>query len=250
MDFTTFFSQIKSSLFNGSLNQGQVDGINVILDKMAEFRGQILRNQAAYILATAYHETGARMMPVRETFASSDAQAMGRLESAWKKGVLTWVKTPYWRDGWYGRGYVQLTHKVNYQKMSDILGLDLVGDRDLTLDEDVAATILIEGMLQGASGKGDFTKYKLEDFVNLKKSDYIGARKVINGNESASKVAGYAKKFEAALEAAGFDTAGELNVGVIADNDAAADNVDIPFIQQQIAELKAMIEDLQKLVPS
>lgn len=241
MDFTTFFAETRKSLFGGSFNQGQVDGINIIIEKMAEFSDKILRNQAAYILATAFHETGATMQPVRETFATSDNQAMARLENAWVKGKLPWVSKPYWRKGWFGRGYVQLTHKDNYKKMSVILGIDLVNDRDLALEEDVAAEILVEGMMKGVSGRGDFTGHKLEDFVNLSKSDYKHARGVVNGSDRASLIAGYAKKFEAALEKAGFDTAQALN-------DDEPPKTDQEIREAQIAELQRQIDELQKRI--
>ncbi|MEP3255938.1 MAG: glycoside hydrolase family 19 protein [Stappiaceae bacterium] len=247
MDFTTFFSETRKSLFGGSFNQGQVDGINIIIDKMADFPDQVLRNQAAYILATAMHETGATMQPVRETFAKSDKQAMARLENAWKNGKLPWVSKPYWRKGWFGRGYVQLTHKANYKKMSDIIGIDLVNDRDLALEEDVAAEVLVEGMMKGVSGRGDFTKFKLEDFVNLTKSDYRNARKVVNGLDKATLIAGYAKKFEAALEKAGFDTSQTLNHSKPSDSDQEEMRENqIAHLQAQIAELKKMIAALQQ----
>lgn len=244
MDFKVFFDEIRAKLFNGSMSQTQVDGVNVILDKMSEFSDTILRNQAAYIFATAFHETGATMQPVRETFATSDKQAMARLENAWKKGQLSWVSKPYWRKGWFGRGYVQLTHKTNYQKMSDILDVDLVNDRNLALDEDVAAEILIEGMMKGLSGKGDFTGHKLEDFVNLTKSDYRGARKVVNGKDRAALIANQAKKFEAALEDAGFDTAQGLKIDGPAAEKDQPDPDQIAEIRKKLADLEALLKAL------
>lgn len=217
MDFRVFFDEVRSKLFAGSLNQGQVDGLNIITEQMALFQDIILRNQAAYIFATAFHETGATMQPVRETFASSDRQAINRLENAWIRGNLPSVSTPYWRHGWFGRGYVQLTHKSNYEKMSKILEIDLLANPSLALDDDVAAKILIEGMMKGASNRGDFTGHKLEDFVNLRKSDFTGARRVVNGTDKAHLIATHALKFDEALEKAGFDTAQALKKDFVAD---------------------------------
>lgn len=245
MDFTTFFAETRKSLFAGAFNQHQVDGINIIIDKMADFSDQILRNQAAYILATAYHETAATMQPVRETLAASDDQAIARLENAWKNGKLPSVSKPYWRKGWFGRGYIQLTHKSNYEKMSDILGIDLVEGRDLALEENVAAQILVEGMMKGASGRGDFTKFKLEDFVDRTRSDFKGARKVVNGQDKAGRIAGHAKKFEAALEKAGFDTAQGLKGDRPADTDHEKREKQIAAIQARIAELQEMVAALR-----
>lgn len=53
--------------------------MNAILSEW-EARGLLDKRWLAYMLATAFHETGSRMQPVRETFASSDAQAITNLE--------------------------------------------------------------------------------------------------------------------------------------------------------------------------
>ena len=53
----------------------------------------LLRNQAAYVLATAYWETARTMEPVREAFWMSEE---------WRRANLRYFP-------WYGRGFVQLT---------------------------------------------------------------------------------------------------------------------------------------------
>src|SRR5688500_1725555 len=83
----------------------------------------LLRNQAAYVLGTAKHETAGTMKPVRETLAKSDAGAMAALTKAWKSGRLSWVKKDYWSSGFFGRGYVQLTHEANYRFAGEQLGI-------------------------------------------------------------------------------------------------------------------------------
>ena len=184
----------ESGVFGTSLTKGQVEGIERILDETGDMEVEKL----AYILATAYHETGRTMQPVREAFAKSDEQAIARLENAWKKGKLKWVKTPYWRpdaDGkaWFGRGYVQITHKANYQRLSPIAGVDLVADPDMALDPRIAAKILVCGMAGGL-----FTGKSLADYLP---GDYVGARKIVNGTDRAKTIAGYARSFEKALRA-------------------------------------------------
>lgn len=145
-----------------------------------------LRNQLAYILATAYHETAHTMKPVRETLANNDKQAIARLDNAFAKGQLKWVKTPYWREGWFGRGYVQLTHKVNYDKMGVT--------KSQALQKEHATRVLVDGMMDGV-----FTGKKLSDFVTIKASDFYNARKVVNGTDQARLIEGYAKKYDDAL---------------------------------------------------
>lgn len=198
-----FFAAVRSSLFGGKLSVDQVKGMEAILDE-AESRGTRLE-WLAYMLATAYHETAQTMQPVRETLASSDDKAIQILDRAFAAGKLSWVKTPYWRkdrDGksWLGRGLPQLTHKRNYEIMSPIVGVDLVADPNRAMDPPVAIKIMFEGM-----ERGSFTAHKLSAHINDQKTDYYNARRIINGVESAAKVATYAKQFEAALRAAGYD---------------------------------------------
>ncbi|WP_222403605.1 hypothetical protein [Rhizobium leguminosarum] len=169
----------------------------------------LLRNQCAYVLATAFHETGGRMMPVRETFATSDNQAIARLDSAWAKGKLPWVSSPYWRQGWFGRGYSQLTHENNYRTVSIKLGIDLVSFPAKALIPEIAAKVLVMGLKEGW-----FTGKKLSDYINLRATNFIDARQVINGMDCADKIAAYAVAYAAALEQDGYGVTGvEAKVG-------------------------------------
>lgn len=187
-----FFDAVRP-LFGGSLSQPQVDGLKTIIGAWLVI-GDGDDRKLAYILATTKHETGNTMQPVRETFATSDQQAKDRLERAWNLKQLSWVKTPYWRDGWFGRGYVQLTHKENYAKASKKLGVDLVADPSLALQPGIAAHILIRGCLEGW-----FTGKSLADYINASGTDYLNARRVVNGTDRAQLIAGYAKDFERAI---------------------------------------------------
>lgn len=209
MNRAAFFAHLRkrnSGIFGTSLSQGQVDGCNAILAACAGYPV----SHVAYCLATAYHEVGGTMQPVRETFAKTDDTAISRLEGAWKRGKLPWVKSPYWRrdasgKSWLGRGLVQLTWKRNYEKAAALTGVDLVGNPNLAMRLDVAAKVLAEG-----SRVGMFTGQKLADYLP---SDYYSARAIINGDRSkrnskgqrmGDMIAGYAKAFEAALKAAGY----------------------------------------------
>jgi hypothetical protein len=208
MDMSVFMASVRASLFNGKMSAAQVAGLERLLAAWEKY-GTGLDNQLAYILATSYHETGRRMTPVREGFASSDEQARKILEKAWSAGKLKWVKTPYWRNGWYGRGDVQLTHESNYSgKIRDAVwhefGVDIHEDPDQVLEPEISAFVLIEGIMKRATLKADFTAYALEDFVNETASDYRNARKCVNPAEKDSydKIAAYAVRFETALRAA------------------------------------------------
>lgn len=193
---TTFFSYIRRAPFGGRLTHSQIDGINVILEQW-EYYKLIDRRWLANILAQIFHETGGKMQPIREANASSDAQAKSRLEAALKAGKLGSVKTPYWRDGWFGRGFIQITHKVNYDALGKRLKVDLVGNPALAMDLVISARIAIVGMAEGL-----FTGKKLSDYFNDKVDDAEGARRIVNGTDKAKLIAGYHKNFLDAIEAA------------------------------------------------
>lgn len=175
MNRKEFFDKARSNPFGGALSQSQVEGMTVILDEWDRRRLSDLR-QLAYMLATAFHETARTMQPIRE---------YGR-----GKGMK--YGTTY-----YGRGFVQLTWKANYQKAKDRFGEDFVGNPDLALRPDLAAKIMFSGMTEGW-----FTGKELSDYINADGCDYKGARKIINGTDKAVTIAGYAASFEKAIAAA------------------------------------------------
>ncbi|RFZ89382.1 hypothetical protein D0Y60_01765 [Shinella sp. WSJ-2] len=191
-----------SGILGTSISQSQAQGVEAILDE-AERRGTPLRH-LAYILATAYHESAHTMQAVRETLATTDDDAIRALESAWKRGKLPWVKTPYWRKdangkSWFGRGLVQITHHPNYSKLGLLIGVDLVKDPSKALELSTAVKILFVGMELGS-----FTGKSLSDYISDGRADYEGARRIVNGTDRAALIAGYAKAFEKALRDAGY----------------------------------------------
>ncbi len=162
-------------------------------------RQGLLRNQAAYVLGTAKWETAHTMEPVREALAESDEQSKNRLERAWKAGRLSWVSRPYWRTGFFGRGYVQLTHEGNYARAGAFLGIDLVSDPSRALEPHIAAQIIVIGMRDGW-----FTGKRLDDYITLQASNYRGARRIVNGTDQANAIAELARDYEEALKAIGY----------------------------------------------
>lgn len=188
-----FFNHLRLHLCGGALNQEQVRGINAILASWARHGSPDDRPQLAYVLATAFHETAGRLQPARETLALSDAQAIDRLERAFQAGRLPQVKSPYWRvdatgQSWFGRGFVQLTHKRNYAAMANVLGVDLVTDPTRAMALDIAADILVVGMRDGL-----FSGRKLDDYLTKDGADWLNARRIVNGMDRADVVAGHAK---------------------------------------------------------
>lgn len=212
MNRKAFYAQLRkrnSGVFGTSLTQGQVEGMEALLTA-----GQYLPlAHLAHVLAEVFHETGAKMMPVRETFARSDDEAIDRLERAWRRGQLTWVTKPYWRkdkDGktWLGRGAIQITHPENYQKATKLTGVDLVSNPNAALQINVSAKIAVEGCRTGM-----FTGKKLSDFDRATVGyDHFNARSIVNGDKGAmgKHMEAYGRAFERALEAAAYKPAEPL----------------------------------------
>ena len=105
------------------------------------------------------------------------------LSEEWRKRNLRYY--PY-----YGRGYVQLTWENNYQKYSDILGVDLVGNPDLAMENDIALFVLVHGFKTGT-----FTGRKITDYINDFETDFINARRRINGTDRAHEIAELAENY-------------------------------------------------------
>ncbi|QDZ07442.1 hypothetical protein FPZ24_08085 [Sphingomonas panacisoli] len=184
-DPTKFFATLRIKL--GRLSQLQVNGFNAVL-KACE--GAPL-SYAAYMLATAWHETGATMQPVRESPNASEA---------WRKKNLR-----YWPH--YGRGYVQVTWPKNYAWLdaeAAASGLtqpgDILANLDLAMRPDIAALALRKGMEEGrydAQGKKMSQRLPAQGAASI--TQYINARYLVNVQDRAAMVAGYAKIFENAL---------------------------------------------------
>ena len=162
----------------GKLNTEQVKNIELIVDYCNKH--QLEYNQAAYVLATAFHETNTTMLPVIEAYWLSEA---------WRKKNFRYY--PY-----YGRGYVQLTWDYNYKKAGEKLGLGnaLLDNPKLAQEPKYAAEILVLG-----SKEGWFTGKKLSDYITKTEKNYVGARRIINGTDKAEKIAKEAEIFEQAL---------------------------------------------------
>jgi len=185
-----FYDAVRDHLFGGKLSQAQVNGLTAILNAWPEDQDA---RWVAYSLATAYHETGRTMEPVRETFAKTDAEARLKLKA--RAYARSDSETGH---AYYGRGLVQLTWRTNYEEWGQELGLDLVRNPDLALALTNAAKILVGGMM-----KGTFTGKTLARFFNSMDDDPRNARKIINGTDRAADIAVYHQHFLDALLKAG-----------------------------------------------
>lgn len=129
---------------------------------------------AAYIAATVYVETGTK------DFDPATVETLGPAQ----------LQQTYAKQGFYGRGWIQLTHKDKYKLAGKKLGVDLVAKPDRAREPDISYEILVRGMLEGwletyrssAEGNGGTAPIPLGDFVTPTTVDYGLARAVINAN--------------------------------------------------------------------
>lgn len=157
LDLKSFFATVRKSLFGGRLQSAQVSGMEAKLRSFLQ-EGYPL-SWASYALATSYHETARRMVPVREGLSASEA---------WRQKHLRYY--PY-----YGRGDVQLTWRENYERVDRELGLkgSLLKDLDLALDPDISAKVIAKGMKNGWFSKGQTLAKHLPDRKGTKASSNL-----------------------------------------------------------------------------
>ena len=146
-------------------------------------RQRLLRNQAAYVLATAFWETARSMRPVVEAFWKSED---------WRRRNLRYYP-------WHGRGFVQLTWEKNYQRAARELGIPFDQNLSLALDPLNAARVLVIGMREGW-----FTGKRLADYITLQRSDFVDARRIVNGTDRAENIARFAREYDAELKRIGY----------------------------------------------
>ncbi len=209
-DRTGFFTHVRATLGRGSLSVAQLDGLNRLLDAFAPRRDLFDPRHQAYILATAWHETGARMQPVTENlnysargllatfpnrFSADEAKAYARQPEKIANRVYAARMgngDEAGGDGWRfrGRGLVQITGRRNYRSF----GIESAPDK--ALDPIVATRILINGMVSGA-----FSGARLSDYFRPGREDWVKARAIVNGRDKAELVAGYGRVFCEGLRA-------------------------------------------------
>jgi len=189
IDRKSFYDAVRASPFPGFLTEEQVAGMGAILAEWEHRKLPDVRH-LAYMLATAYHETAHRMQPITEYGSRT---YFNRYEG--RKDLGNTVAG----DGYKfrGRGYVQLTGRRNYTLASGKLGVDLVNDPARALEPTLAAAIMFVGMSEGW-----FTGKELGDYINAAETDFLNARRIINGTDKALLIAGYAEAFHKALVAA------------------------------------------------
>jgi putative chitinase len=173
-------------MFGGHLLQSQIDGIETILNAVTA-AGITDNRKTAYMLGTVFHECAKTMQPIEE-FGKGAGHPYGKKLKEGKAGHHIPYTMP--DELYYGRGYVQLTWYENYEAMGHLLQIPLLVNPALALVPQNAANIMIKGMMGGI-----FTGVSLNKYFTNTKTDWINARKIINGLDQAAAIAGYAQAF-------------------------------------------------------
>lgn len=192
---SAYLTRLNAVWFEGSMNNDQRECLTVFASVYLFYTRVLGRdvsvNRLAYGLATAYHETAYTMKPIEE-YGKGAGRPYGEPD-------------PTTGQVYYGRGLVQLTWLANYQKAQlavinpTTLQADVpfVSKPELALDMFYAVQILISGMSEGW-----FTGKKFSDYLTDTKTDYVGARYIINGQDKAQPIAAYATEAEEAIKLA------------------------------------------------
>lgn len=192
---TFFFSQVRERLFDGKLTTKQVQGLTSILDYWEQKCSGKDDRYLAYALATTHHETNRTMQPILEYGGKEYKRLNYDVTGNNPARARKWGNVNP-GDGvkYAGAGYVQLTWHDNYLRAGKKLGLDLVRKPELVLQPAVAAAVMFQGMLEGW-----FTGKKFSDYFVGPKTEWKGARRIINGTDKDALIAGYAVRYYAAI---------------------------------------------------
>ena len=179
INYDIFFKEYRINF--GSIKDVQtVTNLKLIIEASEIYSAST--NQLAYILATAYHESGHDFFP------------------RYEYGTLEYFVRRYWLNSkvakmlgndsaqeafkYRGRGLVQITGETNYERFG------IADNPDKALEIGTAIEIIYKGMLNGI-----FTGAKLSKYVGVNSYNFKDARRVVNGTDKGLLIAGYAEKF-------------------------------------------------------
>lgn len=195
-----FFSKVRAGLLGPTLSSEEVAGCEAILKAM---EGSPL-SWTAYALATAYLETAHTMQPIKEFGGESYFTRRYDIQGN-RPDVAKTLGNTQKGDGarFSGRGYVQLTGRRNYLRAEMELALPFIAKPDLALQPGPAAAIMRRGMEEGWFTGKRFASY-LARAGAADQPAFEQSRRIINGQDRAADVAGYALEFQDALSLGGW----------------------------------------------
>lgn len=196
-----FIELYKKEFKDKTLDTSAINGLTYLISQLNSDSEISDIRWAAYMLATVKHECGNTFQPIREVGKGNYYSKKKGKQIVHKYSKVIKVLDPSTNKTndniYYGRGYVQLTWEDNYKYIGNKIGLGnkLHINPDLALDPENAYKIMSYGMRNAS-----FTKYNLRNYIVGSYTDYIGARKIINGTDKNKLIAGYAEKFELLLK--------------------------------------------------
>ena len=167
---------------DGKFNISKADSVNLIIQTALD-EGVTDKAHIANILGQVEHETN---------FIYSEE--INGAQQAARLGYSGGTK-------FYGRGYIQITHDYNYEKFSQLLGVDLVSNPSIATQPSIAAKIAVIGMRDGG-----FTGRSLSDYGSDGNYNHNAARRIVNGYVAAqaasveSKALAWYDKLDGLLE--------------------------------------------------
>lgn len=178
----------------GKLEQPLVNRVNFLLDSFDASEVFDSAAKIAFGFGTIKKETNGTFAPVNEGYWLKDSNRVNTLYNYYRNNNVKALATifPNGRNGknYLGRGYVQVTHDYNAQKLQEALGIPFYENPDLLLDAGNAFKAMEYGVSTGL-----FTGKKLDDYFSGDEPDFFKSRKIINGMDCAGEIAEYCQQF-------------------------------------------------------
>jgi len=203
----------------GGLTQAQVNGLEQLLGFIENDRYVTTVEVGGFLLGTTKHETADTYKPIHEY--GGKAYFIKRYGGQTRKGKELGNDTPEEGYDYAGKGYPQTTGESNYERLEDALRIEYpeiiadfekrTGKRfDLTVGDQPNDKSDPQNMLDPAiayvsmsygSRVGLFTGRKLSQYDLKTDAGRKGSRRIINGQDKATLIAGYIAQFIQILKA-------------------------------------------------